>query len=170
MQYKSYVKNVPVCYPTLPNERHVMLFSLPMMKHFPRYWPFVWGIHRSPVNSTHKGQWRGALMFSLICVWINVWVNNGEAGDLRRCLAHYDATVMCHYWSHPLDQLCTRTNVLNTRLFTNLRKVGQTWRKTISKIKLSRPWLHLSTRPPNMTWHLIFWYEIADPLLHLIQR
>ena len=39
-------------------------------KHFPRYWPFVRGIHRSPVNSPHKGQWRGALMFSLICVWI----------------------------------------------------------------------------------------------------
>ena len=24
-------------------------------KHFPRYWPFVGGIHRSPVNSPHKG-------------------------------------------------------------------------------------------------------------------
>ena len=35
-------------------------------KHFPRYWPFVRGIHRSPVNSPHKGQWRGALMLSLI--------------------------------------------------------------------------------------------------------
>ena len=35
-------------------------------KHFPRYLPFVWGIHRSPVNSPHKGQWREALMFSLI--------------------------------------------------------------------------------------------------------
>ena len=32
-------------------------------KHFPRYWPFVRGIHRSPVNSPHKGQWRGALTF-----------------------------------------------------------------------------------------------------------
>ena len=52
-------------------------------KHFPRNWPFVRGIHRSPVNSPHKGQWRGALMFSLICVWINDWVNNREAGDLR---------------------------------------------------------------------------------------
>ena len=40
--------------------------------------------HRSPVNSPHKGQWRGALMFSLICVWVNGWVNNCEAGDLRR--------------------------------------------------------------------------------------
>ena len=37
-------------------------------KHFPRYWPFVRGIHRSPVNSPHKSQWCGALMFSLICV------------------------------------------------------------------------------------------------------
>ena len=25
-------------------------------KHFPRYWPFVQGIHRPPVNSPHKGQ------------------------------------------------------------------------------------------------------------------
>ena len=59
-------------------------------KHFPRYWPFVRGIHRSPMTSPHKGQWRGALMFSLICVWINGWVNNHEAGDLRRHCAHYD--------------------------------------------------------------------------------
>ena len=63
-------------------------------KHLPRYWPFVQGIHRSPVNSPHKGQWRGALMFSLICAWINGWVNNYEAGDLRRHCAHYDVIVM----------------------------------------------------------------------------
>ena len=63
-------------------------------KHFPRYWPFVRGIHRSPVNSSHKGQWRGALILSLICVWINGWVNNHEAGDLRRYHAHYDVSVM----------------------------------------------------------------------------
>ena len=63
-------------------------------KHFPRYWPFVRGIHRSPVNSPHKGQWRGALMFSLICARINGWVNNREAGDLRRNRAHYGVIVM----------------------------------------------------------------------------
>ena len=45
----------------------------------------------------HKGQWRGALMFSLICVWINGWVNNRDAGDLRRHLAHYDVIVMKHW-------------------------------------------------------------------------
>ena len=63
-------------------------------KHFPRYLPFVRGIHRSPVKSPHKGQWRGALMFTLICVWINGCVNNREAGDLRRYYAHYGVTVM----------------------------------------------------------------------------
>ena len=63
-------------------------------KHFPRNWPFVRAIHRSPVNSPHKGQWRGSLVFSLICVWINDWVNNREAGDLRRYRAHSYVIVM----------------------------------------------------------------------------
>ena len=49
---------------------------------------------RSPVNSPHKDQWRGVLIFSLICVWINGWVNNREADDLRRHRAHYDVIVM----------------------------------------------------------------------------
>ena len=65
-------------------------------KHFPRYWPFVRRIHRSPVNSPHKGQWRGALIFPFICAWIN--------GDLRRHRAHYDFTVMAESaymsWRH----------------------------------------------------------------------
>ena len=42
----------------------------------------------------HKGQWWGDLVFSLICVWINGWVNNREAGDLTRYRVHYDVTVM----------------------------------------------------------------------------
>ena len=48
------------------------------------------GIHRSPVNSPHKDHWRGALMFSLICAWIN----DREAGDLGRHRAYYDVIVM----------------------------------------------------------------------------
>ena len=63
-------------------------------KHFLCYWPFMRGIHWSPVNSPHKGQWRRALMFSLICTWINGCVNNREAGDLRRHHAHYDVILM----------------------------------------------------------------------------
>ena len=68
-------------------------------KHFPRNWPFVRGIHRSPVNSPHKGQWRGALMFTLICARIYGWVNTREAGDFRRYRLHYDVIVMiCIFW------------------------------------------------------------------------
>ena len=47
--------------------------------HFPLYWPFVWGIHLSSVNSPHKAHLREALMFSLICFWTNDWVNNQDA-------------------------------------------------------------------------------------------
>ena len=73
------------------------------------------GIHRPPVNSPHKGQWRGALVYSLICTRINGWVNNGEAGDLRRHRAHHDVIVMrwlilmTHrmFWKMPLpDYRC----------------------------------------------------------------
>ena len=64
-------------------------------KYFPPFWLFVRGIHRSPVNSPHKRQWRGAFVLSLICVWmINGWVNNREDGDLRRHRAHYGVIVM----------------------------------------------------------------------------
>ena len=102
-----------------PCERHASDYLCPMWKeptkncrwgygdhddvikwrHFPRYWPFVRRIHRSPVNSPHKGQWRGALMFTLICARIKGWVNNCEAGDLRRNRAHYDVIVMfvCYF-------------------------------------------------------------------------
>ena len=74
-------------------------------KHFLLYRPFVWGIHWSPVNSPHKGQWHGALMFSVITMASDTefWcfllsgpeqmVNNQDAGDLRHHRAHYDVTV-----------------------------------------------------------------------------
>ena len=91
-------------------------------KHFPRYWPIVREILRSPVNSPHKGQWRGTLMFFLIIsAWINDWVNNGEAGDLRRHRTHYDVTVMgysntgcidtrAYRAAHVRSILCATTN------------------------------------------------------------
>ena len=52
---------------------------------------------QSPVNSPHKGQWRGALMFSWICAWINASVHNREAGTLRRHRAHYDVIAMSQW-------------------------------------------------------------------------
>ena len=67
-------------------------------KHLRRYWPFERGIQRSPVNSPHKGQWRGALVSSFICAWRNVGINNRYAGDLRRHRAHYDVTIMSNFF------------------------------------------------------------------------
>ena len=74
-------------------------------KHFPRYWPFVHGIHRWPLNSRHKGQWRGALMFSLICGWTSSWANNGDAGDLRRHRTHCDVIVMIYTWNQTANKV-----------------------------------------------------------------
>ena len=65
-------------------------------KHFPRYWPFVRGIHRSRRISRTKTSNTELWCFALICVWINGWVNNREAGDMRHYHAHYDVTVMSH--------------------------------------------------------------------------
>ena len=63
-------------------------------KHFPHYWPFVKGIHEWLVDSPPKGQWCGALAFSLICASTNAWANNWDASDLKCHLAHYNVTVM----------------------------------------------------------------------------
>ena len=83
-------------------------------KHFPRYWPFVRGIHRSTVNSPLKGQWRGALIFSLICAWINGWVNNRVAGYLRRHRAHDDVMVIMSATSDLNVLFCLWFQAFNT--------------------------------------------------------
>ena len=101
-------------------------------KHFPRFWPFVLEIHRSPVNSPHKGQWRGALMFPFICVWINGWVNNRKAGDLRRYRAHYDVTVMIQYLSEDLYTPKSKYwyMILSKTFSTNLQSMLNTFVNT----------------------------------------
>ena len=98
-------------------------------KHFPRNWSFVRGIHRSPVNSPHKGQWRGALFF-FICVWINDWVNNREAGDLRRYRAHYDVIVM--YLRPQIRQ--TPTHDFKTRIITSSFSFEETIPESVTLI------------------------------------
>ena len=81
-------------------------------KHFLRYWLFVPGIHWSPVNSPRKG----ALMFSLICAWINSWVNNREADDLRCYCAHYDVIVMSLKNHHHLNWFMTILHDLSSTM------------------------------------------------------
>ena len=67
-----------------------------------KFWNRPTGLLCGPANSSHKGQSRGAFMFSLICAQIKGWVNNREAGDWRRHRAHHDVIVM--YKPHRLLQ------------------------------------------------------------------
>ena len=93
-------------------------------KQSPRYWPFVRGIH----------QWRWALVFSLICIWINGWVNNGETGGFRRYRAHYDVTVVLKW--HTIFDLISGWN--GTRGWFTARLV----------------------RPPNYTHHFSVYMQL----------
>ena len=98
-------------------------------KHFPRHWPFVRGIHRSPVNSPHNGQWRGALIFSFICVRTNGWVNSQDAGDFRRHHAHYYVT-WCAFLS--IQILYNASSIHSMYLISHCiepRYVGTIWQR-----------------------------------------
>ena len=59
-------------------------------KYFPRYWLFVKGIRRSPVDSPQKASDADLWCF-FICACTNSWTNDRDADDLSR---HYDITVM----------------------------------------------------------------------------
>ena len=96
------------------------------METFSRYWPFVG-------NSPVPGQWRGALMFSLICAWINAWVKIREAGDLRRNRAHYDVTLM-FIIIYRCFQCCFHVNSTTEILFKYQRKLDNLcWRNIDTK-------------------------------------
>ena len=87
------------------------------------------GTHRPPVNSPHKGQWRGDFMVFFIYAWINSWVNNSETGDLRRHCAHYDVIVMMTDIFYRCDQIAsyvhntmgTETTSIHLILFSECR-------------------------------------------------
>ena len=114
-------------------------------KHFLHYWPFVRGVHRSPVNSLHKGQWRGALMFSLICAWLNSWINNGEAGDLRRNRAHYDITIMLWHKIDGLVSICC-VFLLNWMIKQHIIKYHLCLSKQFMTITVTFQWPRLGVR------------------------
>ena len=105
------------------------------------------------MNSPHKGQWRGALMFSLICVWINDWVNNREVGDLRRYRAHYDVTVMIHRKEHQTDGF-THSRCFNTWLALGISFIN---------ITIHVGFVILSLKP-HPCWLFLFYIRLESVL------
>ena len=137
------------------------------METFSALLAFVPWIHRSPVNFPHKGQWRRALMFSLICTWINGWVNNREAGDLRRHRGHYDVTVM--YKVNVYLMYKVSKSLLNFielehadwRPFMRLKYTTFTETKMSSFWRNFHHWLH---------WKLSFWQLPVQPVMNISSK
>ena len=148
------------------------LYDVIKWKRFSCYCPSVRSIHRSPVHTPHKDQWRGALTCSLICAWINGWVNNRYAGDFRRRCARHYVTVIEH-----LAVLCTQGLPMKLAWFPQLI-VHQ---KNITYID---PYLltiehcisHAFSSIRMVTGavsHMIFlkpypWYKFKDCILHVL--
>ena len=136
------------------------------------YWPFVWGIHQSPLDSPHKGQWCGGLMFYLICAWTNSWANNWGAGDLRCNLAHYEVTVMLQ-----VNKLSLNISKSHCMLFTRKNHSGvhdiniKVNNITIWRVISLRPrdvYMHHQTRPSlfqTMVWYLFGATPSSEPML-----
>ena len=148
-------------------------------KHFPRYWPFVRGIHRSPVNSPQKGQCRGALMFCLICVWINGWINNREAGDLIGYRAQYDVIVM-PFWA--IDYCYNHTTFLgdHDNIFSQAEPVNSVYiyhssisiclSKLVTQIYLVPPVNYKIPQTLKLRWkccHVVFFASMFNNPVYL---
>ena len=58
-------------------------------------------LHREFTSHQWIPRTNSSFAVSLVCAWINGWVNNREVGDLRRHLVHYDVSVMaCRHRSN----------------------------------------------------------------------
>ena len=100
-----------------------------------------------PVKSPHKGQWRGALMFSLTCARINDWVNNREAGDLRRHRGHYDVNVMESRTPLKQEFRAKRKLEKNSIMMRRVVCIGGHWEQN----------RYCSSYITVWKWHAIFW-------------
>ena len=106
-------------------------------KHFPRYWSDVRGIHRSPVNPPHNGQWRKALMFSLICVLNNRlskkswgwWLETPSRSLWRHCNANW------------IQNIVLRAGIRDNLLLCFNNFISRAFHKFIKCISLIKGWL-----------------------------
>ena len=114
---------------------------------------FLMGIHQSPVNSPHKGQWRGAMIFSLICAWINGWAIHRGTGNLRRHRGHYDVIVMIlplmmKFWSYHL----IASKCFGARKFIWKDDLPHLWNPMISFIDAHRAPVNTVSSNVSLTW------------------
>ena len=107
----------------------------------------------SPVNSPHKGQWRGALIFSLICAWINGLANKREAGNYRRHRAHHDIIVMFYMNIARLQFIDFATELC----FTNAKNVDTYILQSSNSRKIL---YHFKTTPCVVGNHSRGWYYL----------
>ena len=125
-------------------------------KHFPRYWPFVRGIHRSPVNSPHKGQWRGALMFSLIWLskqWWGWWFEALSCPLWRHC------NVMTgDWWGKSIGEFASQRAKMPS--FNTLRPRQM---DAISQMTFLNAfsWMKMHEFRLIFHWSLFLWFELT---------
>ena len=133
------------------------------------------GIHWSLVDSPHKGQWRGILMFSLICAWTNGWANNQDVGDLKHHRTHYCITVMwIQMVIHPHRYTCSLYD-FGPILKISSKYVNTSWLWPGDAILCYRTWSALvqvmtsSLMAPShylkqywLTINMILWFSFHD--------
>ena len=131
--------NIRTPYPSFKIPRHRMWRLIgPWWRHLMETFSALLALFAGELPVTgefpSKDQWRGALMFSLICVWINGWVNNPNAGDLRRQRVNYDVTIMT------LNRNAPRLSFSRTTRWS-----GSIW----------RPQAHVTRCPRKTKWRSI---------------
>ena len=88
----------------------------------------------SPVTGEYPSQRpvTRSLMYLMICAWTNGWVNNRNAGDLRRHRAHYDITVMMFLYALNFVSVAVLATV-TLQLFAKWALIprGDFWRDVI---------------------------------------
>ena len=80
------------------HDEYIMHGDVIKWKHFPRYWPFVRGIHPSPVNFlTKRPVKQSSDVFFGLCTYVHNW----DPGVLRHHRATYDVTLMMPFRKDP---------------------------------------------------------------------
>ena len=123
-----------------------------------------------------------------ICAWINGWVNNREAGDLRSIRPHYDITVMLSVTGYnirdkkcnPLTGCCKvkfhKKPSINTlrqygRQFADDILIAFSWLKCMCLIKISLKFIlygpidNKSALVQIMLWHRTVVEALYEPVM-----